>query len=47
MDTKQQEKIPELLKDAGDSVRKALGGYIIDEPEFSLDLEETFEDVQD
>ena len=33
MDTKQQEKIPELLKDAGDSVRKALGGYIIDEGE--------------
>lgn len=47
MDTKQQEKIPELLKDAGDSVRKALGGYIIDEPEFSLDPEETFEDVQE
>nr|WP_307999128.1 chitobiase/beta-hexosaminidase C-terminal domain-containing protein [uncultured Merdimonas sp.] len=47
MDTKQQEKIPTLLEDAADSVREALGGYIIDVPKFSLDDEETFEDVQE
>lgn len=46
MDTEQQEEIPYLLKDADDNVREALGGYIIDAPEFSLDEEETFEDVQ-
>lgn len=47
MDTKQQEKIPTLLEDATDDVREALGGYIIDAPQFSLDDEETFEDVQE
>ena len=47
MDTEQQEKIPELLDDASDTVQEALGGYIIDGPSFSLDDEETFEDVQE
>lgn len=46
MDTEQQAEIPYLLKDAEDNVREALGGYIVDAPEFSLDEEETFEDVQ-
>lgn len=46
MDTEQQEEIPYLLKEADDNVREALGGYIIETPEFSLDEEETFEDVQ-
>lgn len=47
MDTDQKEKIPGLLEDAADSVREALGGYMIDVPEFSLDDEETFENVQE
>lgn len=47
MDTEQQEKIPELLDDASDTVQEALGGYIIDGPSFSLDDEKTFEDVQE
>ena len=40
MDTEQQEKIPELLDDASDTVQEALGGYIIDGPSFSLDVQE-------
>lgn len=46
IDTKQQMKIPLLLDDAKDSVREALGGYIISEPEYNLDDEEVYDDVQ-
>ena len=47
MDTKQPEQIPLLLEDAGDTARKSLSDYIISRPKFSLDDEETFEDVQE
>lgn len=46
LDTKQAIKIPELMDEASDSVAEALNGYIIDKPEYSLDDEETYDDVQ-
>lgn len=46
LDTEQPEEIPYLLEDAGDTVRKDLNGYIVKEPEFSLDEEKTYDDVQ-
>ncbi|MDY2614787.1 MAG: chitobiase/beta-hexosaminidase C-terminal domain-containing protein [Lachnospiraceae bacterium] len=47
MDTDQKEEIPLLLEDADDSVTKLLAGYIVVGPEFSLDDDETFDDVQE
>ena len=46
LDTKQAIKIPELMDEASDSVAEALNGYIIDKPEYSLDDEEIYDDVQ-
>ena len=46
LDTKQQMSIPVLLEDVDDSVAEKLAEYIISEPQFSLDDEETYEDVQ-
>lgn len=39
-------KIPLLLDDAEDSVTEALDKYVVSKPQFSLDAEEIFEDVQ-
>lgn len=47
MDMDQKEEIPLLLEEADDSVRKVLGGYIIEGPEFSLDDTKVFDDVQE
>ncbi|MGN0422277.1 MAG: chitobiase/beta-hexosaminidase C-terminal domain-containing protein [Lachnospiraceae bacterium] len=47
MDTDQKKEIPLLLEDADDSVTKLLAGYIVAGPEFSLDDDETFDDVQE
>ena len=38
--------IPGILDEAQDSVRKKLADYIIAEPEFNLDDEEVYDDVQ-
>lgn len=46
LDTKQEMKIPELLEDADDSVSESLSEYVIDEPEFSLDEDKVYDDVQ-
>lgn len=46
LNTEQQMEIPGLLDDADDSVRESLAGYVIDTPEFSLDEEKTYDDVQ-
>lgn len=46
LDTKQQMKIPELLEDVDSSVSEALSKYIIEEPEFSLDDSQEYDDVQ-
>lgn len=47
METDQKGEIPFLLEDVAGNVAEALAGYIIDVPEFSLDENETFEDVQE
>lgn len=46
LNTKQEMEIPELLEDAPDSVCEKLEAYMVDEPTFSLDDKETFDDVQ-
>lgn len=46
LDTEQQMKIPELLEDVDDSVSAVLSEYMIDEPEFSLDEDKVYDDVQ-
>lgn len=46
LDTKQPMGIPKLLKDAKPGVTKELSDYVVGEPEFSLNEEETFDDVQ-
>lgn len=46
LDTDQQLEIPMLLDEADDSVAEALSDYIIGEPEYSLDEEKTYDDVQ-
>lgn len=46
LDTKQPMGIPALLKDAGSSVTEELMEYVVEEPEFSLDDNETYDDVQ-
>ncbi len=46
LDTKQPMGIPQLLKDAKDSVTEDLSAYVVSEPEFSLDEQETYDDVQ-
>lgn len=46
IDTDQKMEIPGLLDEAADSVREALSEYIIEVPQFSLDSEEIYEDVQ-
>lgn len=46
LDTEQQMKILDLLEDADDSVSAALSEYVIDEPEFSLDEDKEYDDVQ-
>lgn len=46
LDTENQDEIPYLLEDAADNVREDLKGYIVKEPKFSLDEEETYDDVQ-
>ncbi len=46
LDTKQPMGIPQLLKDTKDSVTEDLSAYVVSEPEFSLDEQETYDDVQ-
>lgn len=46
LDTEQQLEIPLLLDEADDSVTEALSDYIIEKPEYSLDEDETYDDVQ-
>lgn len=46
LDTDQAMGIPALLSDAEDSVTEKLSEYVVDEPKFSLDDSETYEDVQ-
>ena len=47
MDTDQKEKIPLLLEDVDAAVSERLAGYIVAGPQFSLDDNETYEDVQE
>ncbi len=47
MDTEQQAEIPLLLADAKQSVQEALSSYIIAKPEFSLDPDKTYDEVQE
>lgn len=47
MDTDQKEQIPFLLEDVAGNVAEALAGYIIEEPDFSLDDSVTYDDVQE
>lgn len=44
--TKQEAEVSVILEDAQDSVREALDAYVSEIPEFSLDDEEPFDDVQ-
>lgn len=46
LDIGQPMGIPELLSDADDKVTEELEEYIVNTPEFSLDDEETYDDVQ-
>lgn len=46
LDTKQAMRIPSLLADADEKVKKELAEYDVKEPEFSLDDSEIFDDVQ-
>lgn len=46
LDTEQQLEIPLLLDEADESVAETLAGYVIDKPEYSLDEDETYDDVQ-
>jgi tetratricopeptide (TPR) repeat protein len=46
LDTKQPMGIPALLKDAKNSIAEELPEYVVKEPEFSLDENETYDDVQ-
>jgi len=45
LDADQPMSIPVLLDDAQDSVRNKLSDYIIEEPEYSLDEDEIYDDV--
>lgn len=47
IDSEQQAEIPLLLDGANDDVVAALSQYVVKVPEFSLDDEETFDDVQE
>ncbi len=47
MDTEQQAEIPLLLADAAQSVQEELSSYIIAKPEFSLDPDKTYDEVQE
>ncbi|MXP75966.1 tetratricopeptide repeat protein [Lachnospiraceae bacterium WCA-9-b2] len=47
MDTEQKEKIPLLLEDVDGDVAERLAGYIVASPQFSLDDDEVYEDVQE
>ncbi len=47
MDTDQKDEIPMLLEDVDEKVAEQLAGYITKKPEFSLDDEEPFDDVQE
>ncbi len=46
LDTDQPMGIPELLSDAKEKVLEKLSEYVVKEPEFSLDDEEVYDDVQ-
>lgn len=46
LDTKQAMGIPTLLADASDSVQKSLSEYVVETPEFSLDANQIYDDVQ-
>lgn len=46
LDTKQEMKIPELMDKAPEIVCEKLEEYVVDEPKYSLDDKETFDDVQ-
>lgn len=44
--TEQPLKIPVLLDDADESITEELAEYVVDRPKYSLDSEETYDDVQ-
>lgn len=44
--TDQSLKIPILLDDADESITEKLAEYVVDRPKYSLDSEETYDDVQ-
>lgn len=46
LDTDQPMGIPALLSDAGEGVVKKLSGYVVEEPKFSLDEDQVYDDVQ-
>ncbi|MGN1167627.1 MAG: chitobiase/beta-hexosaminidase C-terminal domain-containing protein [Lachnospiraceae bacterium] len=46
LDTDQAMGIPDILSDVDESVLEKLSDYVVDEPEFSLDDEEVYDDVQ-
>lgn len=46
VDSEQLLKIPILLDDAEDSIREALSEYVVSRPKFSLEADESFDDVQ-
>ncbi len=47
LDTEQQAKIPKLLDGITGSTAEALSSYVITPPEFSLDAEKTYDEVQE
>ncbi len=47
LDTEQQAKIPQLIDSAPDSVAGALAAYVVAKPEFSLDADKTYDEVQE
>lgn len=46
LDTEQPMGIPKLLADANDKVVKSLSEYVVEVPEFSLDSNQVYDDVQ-
>ncbi len=47
LDTEQQAKIPKLIEGTTGAVAKALSDYVIEAPEFSLDADEVYDEVQE
>ncbi len=47
LDTEQQAKIPKLIEGTTGAVAKALSDYVVEGPEFSLDADEVYDEVQE